>query len=107
MANEKRTIEANALKKYIFGIADMHNTDYLFVDMVVDAIDNAPTVEVVHARWEDEYDGKYSNPRYRCSACKERALYKFERDLLDNWKEVQALTPNCPHCGARMDGENK
>ena len=30
---------------------------------------------------------------------------KFERDLFDNWKEVQALTPNCPNCGAKMDLE--
>ena len=64
-------------------------------------------VEVVHGRWEDEYGGKYANPRYRCSVCKERALYKFERDMLDNWKEVQALTPNCPYCAARLDGERK
>ena len=61
-------------------------------------------VEVVHGRWEDEHGGKYANPRYRCSVCKERALYKFERDLLDNWKEVQALTPHCPFCTAKLDG---
>lgn len=70
-------------------------------------INDMPTVdagEVVHGRWEDEYGGKYANPRYRCSICKEKALYKFERDLLDNWKEVQALTPNCPYCMAKLDG---
>lgn len=53
-------------------------------------------------RWEDEHGGKYANPRYRCPVCKGRALYKFERDLLDNWKEVQALTDFCPNCGADM-----
>ena len=69
---------------------------------------NAPAVdavEVVHGRWEDEHGGKYANPRYRCSVCKARALYKVERDLLDNWKEVQALTPACPYCMAKLDGE--
>ena len=66
---------------------------------------NVDAVEVVHGRWEDEYGGKYANPRYRCSVCKEKALYKFERDLLGNYKEVQALTPNCPNCGAKMDGD--
>lgn len=55
-------------------------------------------------RWEDEYGGKYANPRYRCSVCKKRALYKFERDVLDNWKEVQALTDYCPNCGVKMEG---
>lgn len=65
-------------------------------------IDEAP-----FPRWEDEHGGKYANPRYRCSACKERALYKFERDLLGNWKEVQALTDYCPNCGAKMNGGNE
>lgn len=63
--------------------------------------------EVVHGRWEDEYDGKYANPRYRCSACKEKALYKFKKNGLDQWVEVQALTPCCPICGAKMDGDGK
>ena len=73
----------------------------------VEDIDNAPTVdavEVVHGRWEDEYGGKYANPRYRCSVCKEKALFKFERDLLGNYKEVQALTPCCPYCMAKLEG---
>ena len=46
MANEK-LIYANALKAHIFWQAEKHNTDYLSVDMVVDAIDNAPTVDAV------------------------------------------------------------
>ena len=67
----------------------------------------ADAMEVVHGHWEDEHGGKYANPRYRCSVCKERALYKFELDLLYHWKEVQALTPICPYCGAKMDGGNE
>lgn len=58
---------------------------------------------VVHARWEDEYGGKYANPRYRCSACKARALYAFEKNGLDQWFEVQAMTTRCHCCGAHMD----
>ena len=46
MANEK-LIYANALKAQILWQAEKHNTDYLSVDMVVDAIDNAPTVDAV------------------------------------------------------------
>lgn len=70
----------------------------LFADHL---IDNSETVRE-RGRWEDEHGGKYANPRYRCPVCKGRALYKFERDLLDNWKEVQALTDFCPNCGADM-----
>lgn len=63
------------------------------------AADVAP---VVLGQWEDEYGGKYANPRYRCSVCKEKALYKFELNELHNYNAVQALTPSCPHCGAKM-----
>ena len=58
---------------------------------------------VVYAHWEDEYGGKYANPRYRCSACKEKSLYKMEQDMLLSWKQVQVLTERCHHCGAYMD----
>lgn len=80
------------------------------LEQVLHDIKAAPAVAaepVVHAHWKDEYGGKYANPRYRCSACKEKALYKFELNELDQWKEVQALTQRCPNCGAHMDGERR
>lgn len=75
---------------------------------IVKLIEEQPTVDaepVRHGRWIDEYNGKYSNPRYICSNCKGKALYDFERDALGNYKEVQVLTEHCPHCGAKMDEE--
>ena len=108
MANEKRLIDANALKsEYEWLLSVVNPCSKNEIRDAIERIEKAPTVdavEVVHGRWEDEYGGKYANPRYRCSVCKERALYKFERDLLDNWKEVQALTPHCPFCTAKLDG---
>ena len=88
------------------------NSDYLtgyisalsVVEGMIAELPDADAVEVVHGRWEDEHGGKYANPRYRCSVCNKRALYKFEIDLLDNWHEVQALTPICPYCMAVLDG---
>lgn len=116
MANEKRLIDANAL------FSEMErrfcvNCNYFdgkcrecqyaeAADMLVDA----PTVdamEVIHGRWEDMWGGKYANPRYRCSVCKEKALYKQEQDELLTWHDVQALTLYCPNCGAKMDGGNE
>ncbi len=112
MANEKRLIDANALIEYINILRRASKTSYpkrsFVVGDVLDCIYTAPTVaavEVVHGRWEDEYSGKYANPRYRCSVCKERSLYKSVRDVLGNWKDVQALTNYCPNCGAKMDGD--
>ena len=107
MENNKRAIYADDL---IATLRDDLNINGKNFARVKRHIENAPTVdavEVVHGRWEDEHGGKYANPRYRCSVCKERALYKFELDLLYHWKEVQALTPICPYCGAKMDGGNE
>lgn len=74
-------------------------------------LDNAPTIDPEELRptahWEDEYGGKYDNPRYRCSCCKEKALYKMERKVLGGWHEVQALTPSCHSCGAKMEQFDK
>ena len=57
--------------------------------------------------WEDEYGGQFENPRYRCSVCKEKAFFKLDRDCLGGWHEIQALTPYCPICGARLKGAGK
>ena len=71
-------------------------------------MEDAPTVdavEVVHGRWVDEFGGKYANPKYICSHCTLKALYKQKVDVLGNWQTVQALTDYCPNCGAKMDGD--
>lgn len=60
---------------------------------------------VRRGRWVDRYGGKYANPLYECSECKEKALYKYEVDVLDNGHFVQALSNACPHCRAKMDKE--
>lgn len=76
--------------------------------VALEDITKAPTIDPEDLRpkgeWEDVYGGKYDNPRYRCSRCKEKALYKMERDVLGGWHETQALTPSCPNCGADMRG---
>lgn len=105
MATEKWLIDANALKdRWTIPSPEPINTD---AAEVLDSIDEQPTVdavEVVHGRWEDMWDGKYANPRYRCSVCKEKANYKSVQDELLSWHDVQVLTPYCPYCGAKMDG---
>lgn len=99
---EPRLIDANAFLKH-------WNKEYrhrFSCDIFKVALANFPATEakpIIHAHWEDMYGGKYANPRYRCSACKEKALWKNVQDELLSWHEVQALTPYCPHCGAEMD----
>ena len=68
-------------------------------------IDKCPTVDavpVVHGRWlYDSGSGKYF-----CSACDEYAL-SFKKDTLYGGDLYEVcLTDYCPHCGAKMDGED-
>ena len=100
MANEKRLIDANALREYMFAEVDKYGEDYLFIDIAIDAIDNAPTVdavEVVHGEWEmglDEGDYEYGT----CSVCGYNEYNAFGCLLPHNY---------CPNCGAKMDGGNE
>ena len=69
-------------------------------------VNNAPTIEaepVKHGRWVDRYGGKYANPLYECSECKEAALYGHRMDSLGRYYTVQVLSTRCPNCGAKMD----
>jgi hypothetical protein len=109
MATEKRLIDANAVIKdidnYYNNSPFSHpGTTWLRgLELTVGLLLKAPTVDavpVVQGWWEDEYGGKYQNKRYRCSVCKEKALYKNKQDILDNWVQEQELTPICPYCGA-------
>lgn len=54
--------------------------------------------------WEDANDGKYANPIYRCSVCQKGTLLKPDINELGNMSMIQALSPFCPHCGAKMKG---
>lgn len=73
----------------------------MYCEWIKDYVDAVP---VVHGAWEDAYGGEYDNPRYRCSVCKKESLFKWERSVLGNFIEVQALTPICPYCMAKLDG---
>ena len=75
----------------------------------IDSIPGVDAVKVVHGRWVDRYGGKYANPLYECSACKNTivptTVYKIEVDVLGHEHIVQALTDYCPNCGADMRGK--
>ena len=45
--------------------------------------------------WIDQYQGKYVNQLYKCSACGDTAFHDDKR-----W----FLTHYCPNCGAKMKG---
>ncbi len=47
MATEKRLIDAKQLKTDMYLIAAVCNTEYIFIDAIIDEIDNADDVDAV------------------------------------------------------------
>lgn len=106
MANEKRLIDANALKwkmcqvrLYVaslrYGKTIISKLFESYRKAVFEEIDNAPTVdavEVVHGRWEDGI----------CTMCGYPIPTDSKCDFID---EDDCLF--CYHCGAKMKGENE
>ena len=103
MANEKRLIDANALKErfklridwlekdkhdeYTTGIWD----GCLYDEKLIDEAPTVDAVEVVHGRWKYYHKQNIAV----CTNC------SFERNLdADFGKAV-----SCPNCGAKMDGD--
>lgn len=98
MANEKRLIDANALKERAIRVSTVKEHCYMKA-VGTHEIDKAPTVdavEVVHGRWLDS--GRYhfvgGEVAICCSICG-CALNTEEYERF-NWNY-------CPVCGAKMD----
>ena len=99
MANEKRLIDANALKKAILEEPwkDQPNMVRLTVDYINIIVDEQSTVdamEVVHGRW---IESEAMSPlTFKCSECK-------------CWVVKHSINERnfryCPNCGAKMDGD--
>jgi hypothetical protein len=97
MANEKRLIDANALKAK-FPVIEKIAEDLWYGAAIRVAIDRAPTidaVEVVHGQWEKS---PYFYGYVRCSIC-------HDCNVDDMWIDGKKWK-YCPNCGAKMKGEN-
>ena len=94
MANEKRLIDAEAMREYWL---ENGENEYVYdTNAVLDSIDEQPTVdavEVVHGRWEPRTDVVGF---VRCSVCHDCNVY-------DDWADGKKWN-YCPNCGAKMDG---
>ena len=105
MANEKRLIDANALKERAIRVSTVKrlgNKVHCYIKAVgTHEIDKAPTVdavEVVHGRWIEKVDmvesylADCTEVFYECSVCETANIGE---------------SPYCPNCGAKMDGGNE
>lgn len=95
MANEKRLIDANALKDALRtnegAKALGHSVHRLFcVDEIIDEQSTVDALEVVHGRWINPYMNRYGHPCHCCSVCGFKASYQDKN--------------YCPNCGADMRG---
>ena len=54
--------------------------------------------------WIDRHNGIFVNHIYMCSVCGKGTLLKPHINELDNMEMIQALSPFCPNCGAKMKG---
>lgn len=105
MADEKRLVDADKLMERFRIVAQSGGPVVYHVSDICATIEDEAAEEpvdaapVVHGRWVDRYCGRYDNPLYECSECKEKATYTALYD--------QVLSDYCPNCGAKMDGERK
>ena len=92
MENEKRLIDANAMRQD--WLENGENEFVYDTNAVLDSIDAQPTIEaepVVHAYWQIYNE----SGDWRCSHCK---VYHFHNGaMIKKYKR-------CPNCGAKMDG---
>jgi hypothetical protein len=90
MATEKRLIYLEDVRNALY------DADAITMKGVA-IINQFPTVdavEVVHGRWEKEYDSNGVDRGWKCSHCK-RSVYQMTFEPYEY----------CPHCGAKMDGD--
>lgn len=97
-----RLIDANALEKTMYSVADLSCSENIHVDVIADIIGNALTVDavpVVHGRWQwisSTYDRIPCEKRYWCSKCHHETITHDS----EPWEKF------CPNCGAKMDGKD-
>ena len=103
MANEKRLIDAKQLKTDMYLLATLGNNENIFIDVIIDEIDNADdvdAVEVVHGRWnKHDRSGLSIKGFMACSAC------NVMIPTADDNRYCLHRLNYCPNCGAKMDGD--
>jgi hypothetical protein len=68
MQFENRMVSAEWLKAKCYEICDEYNTEHLYIDRIIDEIDNAPDVEVVRCKdckhWHEETGWCYHHSHF-------------------------------------------
>ena len=114
-----RFIDATDISKQIADfkrVVNSPNSDYMTgylcalsvtEGMIANAMiaSTAAVVEVRHGEWKDRHENKYANHYYESSVCGSPALDRTVSGGVGCPQQEQVLSPYCPNCGAKMDGE--
>ena len=103
MAQDKRLIDANALKAEFTG--NFHEMwHYTGIRAMIDVQPPVDAMEVVHGRWEQTVEplGWGDVLCGECSNCHETFVVD-EEESFDDF----AMWKYCPNCGAKMNGGNE
>ena len=103
MANEKRLIDARYLTPQMYLICEACQTENIFIDAIIDEIDNAPTVdavEVVHGEWVCKDLDNFRKVEVKCSECGWIGIENY-----DSYVDPSDFN-YCPNCGAKMDADD-
>ena len=105
---ERDAIPKTVTERYCFGVEfPNHFGDAIRggIRKALRCMEQCPTIDavpVVHGRWECEYE---TWGRLQCSICKKEAL--LEKSNGDVGRILLYVTSNyCPHCGAKMEGDD-
>ena len=94
--SKKRLIDATQLKTDMYLLATLGDNENIFIDVIIDEIDNADdvdAVEVVHGHNMRDHDSAFE-----CSVC---GFEDWDTFTADNSRYNY-----CPNCGAKMmDGD--
>lgn len=73
--------------------------DIILLASAVECLPAADVAPVVHGRWEKYFHSYFGRHQCVCSECKDD----------DYWKKYFCYGNEhyCPHCGAKMDGEER
>ena len=107
MATCKDCLHYKICKAYADDVrGDAYNENELFDDCYGNFKNKSDFQEVKQGKWEDKWNGKFANPTYICSVCKESAALENYIDELFTQRQRQKLSLFCPSCGAKM-GDDK
>lgn len=114
MAIEKRLIDADALKCAMYSIKPIPDSEYIFIDVIIEEIDNAPTTDAVEvARIEEvkqeilQVFDNFIDKDKPLAYWSINDAWSYYSGKIQAWEVARRLVNAAltDLCGAKMDGD--